>query len=75
VDAYSGWRRLLDAIDVWNAVYQAVLRQHTAVETEAKQEAHEGVVKVIRPFKRRMIRRLQMRAGRRWGSRRDAFAE
>jgi hypothetical protein len=47
--------QLLAAFDVWHTAYEAVLKPHTPVDTEAKNEARKAAEAVIRPFKRRYL--------------------
>jgi hypothetical protein len=47
--------RLIGFINAWHKAYLATLKPHTPVETEAKRDAHEDLVKDIRPFKRRYL--------------------
>jgi hypothetical protein len=46
---------LLAALKVWHEAYEAVLKPHTPVETEAKNDARKAAEAVIRPFKRRYL--------------------
>jgi hypothetical protein len=47
--------KLTNAYAVWHAAYEATLKPHTPVETEAKNDARAAGEQVIRPFKRRYL--------------------
>jgi hypothetical protein len=46
---------LLAALKVWHEAYEKVLKPHSPVETEAKNDARKAAEALIRPFKRRYL--------------------
>jgi hypothetical protein len=47
--------KLNDAYTMWHTAYEGVLKPHSPVETEAKNDARKAAEEVIRPFKRRYL--------------------
>jgi hypothetical protein len=47
--------KLNNAYTVWHTAYEKVLKPHSPVETEGKNDARKAAEEVIRPFKRRYL--------------------